>query len=167
MHLTDNDMRSVRIDGMRVALLEASPTLQMTDKTPTADSATTVLIVEDEASIRDSLAELFEVERVVVTAATDTTTALAALRQQEYDLVITDLRLEGKRDGGLHVMAAATLLSPDAAVIALTAFPDEKHRLASHRLGATHFLEKPADLVVIATIAARHGVPSALSPHIA
>ena len=129
--------------------------------------STTVLIVEDEASIRESLAELFEVERVLVTAAADTTDALDALRAREYDLVITDLRLGGKRDGGLHVMAAATLLSPDAAIIALTAFPDEQHRLASHRLGAAHFLEKPADLVVIATIAARHGVPSALSPHIA
>ena len=126
----------------------------------------TVLIVEDEASIRESLAELFEVERVHVTAAANTDGALDALRAREYDLVITDLRLEGKRDGGLHVMAAATLLSPDAAIIALTAFPDEKHRLASHRLGAAHFLEKPADLVVIATIAARHGVPSALSPHV-
>lgn len=138
----------------------------MTDPAAEASAPTTVLIVEDEASIRDSLAELFEVEGVAVTAAAETMRALAALREREYDLVITDLRLEGKRDGGLHVMAAATLLSPDAAIIALTAYPDETHRLASHRLGAAHFLEKPADLVVIASIAARHGVPSALSPEV-
>jgi CheY-like chemotaxis protein len=139
----------------------------MTEADPTASTAaTTVLIVEDEDSIRESLAELFEVERVSVTAAADTGTALAALREREYDLVVTDLRLGGKRDGGLQVMAAATLLSPDAAIIALTAYPDEAHRLASHRLGAAHFLEKPADLVVIATIAARHGIPSALSQHL-
>jgi DNA-binding NtrC family response regulator len=130
----------------------------------TSDCA--VLIVEDEASIRDSLADLFEVERVHVTVAADTGAALSALRQREYDLVVTDLRLEGKHDGGLHVMAATTLLSPDAAIIALTAFPDEHHRLAAHRLGAAHFLEKPADLMVIASIAARYGVPSALSAHI-
>ena len=129
-------------------------------------SASAVLIVEDEASIRDSLADLFEVERVHVTVAADTATALTALRQREYDLVVTDLRLEGKHDGGLHVMAATTLLSPDAAIIAPTAFPDERHRLAAHRLGAAHFLEKPADLMVIASIAARHGVPSALSGNI-
>src|SRR4051794_23698576 len=93
--LTSNDMGGVRIDGMLVAFPGVSPTHSMTDQTPVSDSATTVLIVEDEASIRDSLAELFEVERVMVTAAADTTTALAALRQREYDLVITDLRLEG------------------------------------------------------------------------
>ena len=160
-----NGIRHGRIGGTLVALEGASPSPLMADPILSSDPST-VLIVEDEASIRESLAELFEVERVLVTAASDTDGALDALRAREYDLVITDLRLEGKRDGGLHVMAAATLLSPDAAIIALTAFPDERHRLASHRLGAAHFLEKPADLVVIATIAARHGVPSALSSHL-
>lgn len=125
-----------------------------------------VLIVEDEDSIRESLAELFEVEHVDVVSAPDTAAALAALRDREFDLVVTDLRLGGKHDGGLHVMAAATMLSPDAAVIALTAYPNEMIRLAAQRLGATHFIQKPADLLVIAGIAARHGIPSALSSHI-
>ena len=132
------------------------------DRTP----RTAVLIVEDEDSIRDSLAELFEVAQVEVVSAPDTGAALEALRAREFNLVVTDLRLGGKHDGGLHVMAATTMLSPDAAVIALTAYPDEMVRLAAHRLGATHFIQKPADLLVIASIAARHGIPSALSAHI-
>ncbi|HEX2780331.1 MAG TPA: response regulator [Gemmatimonadaceae bacterium] len=131
-----------------------------------ASAAVAVLIVEDEDSIRESLTELFEVERVSVTSAADTGAALAALHDREFDLVVTDLRLGGKHDGGLQVMAAATVLSPDAAVIALTAYPNEAIRLAAHRLGATHFIEKPADLLLIASIAARHGVPSAVAPHI-
>lgn len=121
-----------------------------------------VLIVEDEASIRDSLAELFEVPGVSVTTAADTGAALSALREREYDVVVTDLRLAGKHDGGLQVMAAAALLSPDAAVIALTAYPQEHNRLAASRLGAAHFLQKPVDLEDIASIASRHGVHSAL-----
>ena len=125
-----------------------------------------VLIVEDEDSIRDSLTELFEVEHVRVMSAADTPSALAALHDREFDLVVTDLRLGGKHDGGLQVMGAATVLSPDASVIALTAYPNEAIRLAAHRLGATHFIEKPADLLVIASIAARHGVPSAIAPHV-
>jgi CheY-like chemotaxis protein len=40
-----------------------------------------------------------------------------------YDLIVTDIRLGGKRDGGLQVMAASGLLSPDATVIVLTAYP--------------------------------------------
>jgi DNA-binding NtrC family response regulator len=122
-----------------------------------------VLIVEDEVSIRDSLAELFEVSGVSVTTAVDTASALTALHKREYDVVVTDLRLAGKHDGGLQVMAAAALLSPDAAVIALTAYPQEQNRLAASRLGAAHFLEKPVDLEDIATIARQHGVRSALS----
>lgn len=131
-----------------------------------SQATASVLIVEDEDSIRESLAELFDVDRVDVVSAADTGAALAALRERDFDLVVTDLRLAGKHDGGLQVMAAATMLSPDAAVIALTAYPNEMVRLAAHRLGATHFIQKPADLLVIASIAARHGVPSALSPHI-
>lgn len=123
-----------------------------------------VLIVEDEDSIRESLAELFDVAGVSVTTAADTDAALTALRSAEFDLIVTDLRLAGKHDGGLQVMAAAALMSPDAAVIALTAYPQEQNRLAASRLGAAHFLEKPVDLVDIAAIAARHRVPSALAP---
>ena len=126
-----------------------------------------VLIVEDEDSIRASLVELFEVPEVRVAAASDTAEALDILRRQEFDLVVTDLRLAGKHDGGLQVMAAAALLSPDAAVVALTAYPEEQNRLASHRLGAAVFLQKPVDLLTIATIASRHGVPSALSGEVA
>ena len=70
----------------------------------------------------------------------------------------------GRRDGGLQVMAAAGMLSPEASVIALTAFPDDDNRLASFRLGATHFLEKPVALERIAELAARAGVPTAFTP---
>ena len=123
----------------------------------------TILVVEDEASIRDSLCELFDVPGVSVTPAADTAAALDALRTESFDLIITDLRLGPKHDGGLQVMAAATLLSPDAPVIALTAYPEQRNRLAANRLGATHFLEKPVALETIAGIAESHGVPSALS----
>lgn len=123
-----------------------------------------VLIVEDEQSIRDVLAELFEVETNEVRVAATLDEARRALEVHVFDLIVTDLRLGGKRDGGLQVMAAAGMLSPDATVIVLTAFPDDDNRHASLRLGATHFLEKPVDLTTIAMLAARGGVASALSP---
>ena len=123
-----------------------------------------VLIVEDEQSIRDILAELFEGEGSYVRAVGSLAAAQQALGERSYDLIVTDIRLGGKRDGGLQVMAAAGMLSPDATVIALTALPDEDNRGASHRLGAPHFLEKPVDLATIADLAARHGVPTAMRP---
>jgi DNA-binding NtrC family response regulator len=123
-----------------------------------------VLLVEDEQSIRDSLVDLFEVEGTEAEAVATLDAAKAALARRPFDLIVTDIRLGGKHDGGLQVMAASGLLSPDATVIALTAFPDDDNRHASERLGATHFLEKPVDLTTIAALAARAGVATALFP---
>jgi len=92
--------------------------------------------------------------------------AQQALSSEPFDLIVTDIRLGGKRDGGLQVIAAAGLLSPDATVIVLTAYPDDDNRHASLRLGATHFLEKPVDLTTIASLAAQHGVASAIFPSV-
>ena len=92
-----------------------------------------VLIVEDEQCIRDVLVELFETEGVEVSAAASLDYAKWVLGRRTFDLVVTDIRLGGRRDGGLQVMAAAGMLSPEATVIALTAFPDDSARRTSSR----------------------------------
>jgi len=134
-----------------------------TSMSKSASSAKNVLVVEDEQSIRDILAELFDVEDNIVTAAELLPDALERLRTMRFDLVVTDLRLGGKRDGGLQVMALAGMLSPDATVLVLTAYPDDSNRQASLRLGALHFLEKPVDLATIAQLAGDAGVRTAFA----
>lgn len=126
-----------------------------------------VLIVEDEQCIRDVLVELFETDGVVVRSAGTLDEAKRALAHDVFHLIVTDLRLGGRRDGGLQVMAAAGFLSPEATVIALTAFPDDDNRQASLRLGATHFMEKPVTLECLAGLAAQAGVPTAMTPLLA
>ncbi len=123
-----------------------------------------VLLVEDEESIRESLVELFESDDVETIAAATVAEAQRCLAGRVVDLVVTDIRLGAQRDGGLQVMAAAGMLAADAPVIVLTAFPDENNRLAAQRLGATHFLQKPVDLDIIARLAAAHGIATALIP---
>ena len=118
--------------------------------------------MEDEQSIRDSLCELFEVEGARTWVAATLDEAKRALGKRLFDLIVTDIRLGARADAGIHVMAAAGMLSPDAMVIVLTAFPTADNRAASRRLGATYFLEKPADLATIAALAALRGVPTAL-----
>jgi len=125
------------------------------------DTVKHVLVVEDEQSIRDILVELFEVEGNELVAAETLTEALDALRSKQFDLIVTDLRLGGKRDGGLQVMAMAGMVSYNATVLVLTAYPDDANRQASNRLGALHFLEKPVDLHTIATLANESGVSTA------
>lgn len=130
--------------------------------TAAAVATRNILIVEDEESIREALVELFEIEGNAVVAAEALPAALELLRSQPYDLIITDLRLGGKRDGGLQVLAMAGMLSPNAIVLVLTAYPDDSNRQASFRLGALHFLEKPVDLATIAQHAASGGIRTAL-----
>lgn len=125
-------------------------------------SRKSVLVVEDEESIRDSLVELFEAGATDIRAAATLEEARRVLTDRPVDLVITDLRLGPKRDGGLQVMAAAGLLAPDAVVVVLTAYPDDANRHAAKRLGATHFLQKPVDLDVLAHMAAALGIATAL-----
>jgi DNA-binding NtrC family response regulator len=115
-----------------------------------------VLVAEDEESIRESLVELFE--GCAVTGAADLDAALRALRTRPFDLVVTDIRLGGRRDAGLQIIASSALLSPDAAVLAMTAYPDAATRAATLRLGASCFLAKPVGLERVAEFAARHGV---------
>ena len=76
---------------------------------------------------------------------------------------MTDLRLGDRRDGVLQVLGASGLLSPNAPVIVLTAYPDAGNRLASERLGATYFLEKPVDLHTIASLAEGNGIRTTFS----
>ncbi len=124
-----------------------------------------VLIVEDEISIRESLVDLFVSDDVTVVAAATLPEAKHALfAELPIDLIITDLRLGGHRDGGLQVLAAAGLVHQRTPVIVLTAYPDDDNRHASERLNAMYFLEKPVDLSVISKLARDHGVSSALSP---
>ena len=124
-----------------------------------------ILIVEDEISIRESLVDLFASDDVTVVAtATLADAKVAIFSDASFDLIVTDLRLGGNRDGGLQILAAAGLVHQHTPVIVLTAFPDDDNRHASERLNATYFLEKPVDLSVISKLARDHGVSSALSP---
>jgi DNA-binding NtrC family response regulator len=123
-----------------------------------------VLIVEDEISIRESLADLFACDGVSVVAAATLAEAKASVfSARPLDLIVTDLRLGGNRDGGLQVLAAAGLVHPRTPVIVLTAYPDDDNRHASERLNATYFLEKPVDLGVIAKLAHDCGVSTAMA----
>lgn len=124
-----------------------------------------ILIIEDEISIRESLVDLFTSDEVSVVAAATLADAKTALFSQlPIDLIVTDLRLGGNRDGGLQILAAAGLVHQRTPVIVLTAYPDDDNRHAAERLNAAYFLEKPVDLAVISKLARDHGVSSALSP---
>ncbi len=103
-----------------------------------------LLVVEDERAIQLALSGLFRKEGHEVEVASDGTEALARLRAEPWDLVLTDLAL-GRGPGGLDVLRAARELRPEAAVVMITAHGSEKLAVAAMKAGAEDYVPKPFD----------------------
>jgi two-component system response regulator PilR (NtrC family) len=100
-----------------------------------------ILIAEDEASVRESLAEVLRDEGYEVTAAADGTAAIAALDSQEFDLAISDLRMPGA--DGLTVLTHARAVAPQTLVLLMTAHATVETAVEALQRGAHDYLLKP------------------------
>ena len=102
-----------------------------------------ILIVDDEPSLRDVLKVGLTRSGFFVASAASHAEALSRL-DHAWDLVITDLQLP---DGdGLSILGRVKELSPDTAVIVLTAHGSADTAVAAMKLGAHDYLTKPFDL---------------------
>ena len=108
--------------------------------TPTAGRPR-VLVVDDEASIRDLLAKTLALAEYDVDLAPDGRTALERLRMIPYDLLITDLKMPGV--DGLAVIREARRLKADIPVIIITGFSTESSAIEAVNLGVSGYLTKP------------------------
>jgi DNA-binding NtrC family response regulator len=102
-----------------------------------------ILIVDDERSIRIGLKGLLSKEEYEVTIAENGTEALRLLASQEYDLVLTDLRMAGI--DGLSLLTKIKEQYPDTMVIMMTAYGSEKIAVEAMKAGARDYLVKPFD----------------------
>jgi DNA-binding response OmpR family regulator len=101
----------------------------------------TLLVVEDDASIRESLADFFRGRDWLVTATADAATARAALDAQRFHMVLLDLRLP---DGdGLDVLRTLRRGGDATPVIVLTARGETAQRVLGLQLGADDYVVKP------------------------
>ena len=108
---------------------------------PTAGGRPRVLVVDDEASIRDLLAKTLALAEYDVDLAPDGRTALERLRITPYDLLITDLRMPGV--DGLTVIREARRLRTDIPVIIVTGYSSEASAIEAVNLGVSGYLTKP------------------------
>jgi nitrogen regulation protein NR(I) len=102
-----------------------------------------ILVVDDERSIRIGLKGLLSKEGWEVTVAENGNEALRALANQEYDLVLTDLRMAGI--DGLDLLKKIKEQYPDTFVIMMTAYGSEKIAVEAMKAGARDYLVKPFD----------------------
>ncbi|RMH45018.1 MAG: sigma-54-dependent Fis family transcriptional regulator [Deltaproteobacteria bacterium] len=101
-----------------------------------------ILVVDDERSMRDFLAICLEREGHEVATAATAAEALAAATAQPPDVIVTDLKMPGDLDG-IGLIEAARERGIDAEVIVVTAFATPETAIAALKKGAYDYLTKP------------------------
>jgi len=102
-----------------------------------------ILVVDDEVNIREALAALLESDGYEVAAASSGQKAMEALRQEEFDVVISDLRMEGP--SGIDLLRWLRETAPETEVIILTAYGTVEGAVEAMKLGAYDYIAKPVD----------------------
>jgi two-component system response regulator PilR (NtrC family) len=105
---------------------------------------TRVLVVDDEQSMRELLGIMLKQVGYDVTLADGGETAVEALKNDAFDLVITDLRM--RKVDGLAVLRAAKEHSPRTVVLVVTAFASTETAVEAMKLGAYDYVTKPFKL---------------------
>ena len=103
-----------------------------------------ILVVDDELSMREFLEIFFLQNGHEVVLAEDGTEAVQLLHEQEFDLVITDLRMPGTH--GMVVLRRCRELYPETPVIVMTAYASTNTAIEAIRIGAYDYFSKPFKL---------------------
>jgi len=112
-----------------------------------------VLVVDDEASIRDLLSKTLALAEYDVDVAPDGRSALERMRMYPYDLLIADLKMPGM--DGLTVIREAKRYKADLPVIIITGFSTESSAIEAVNLGVAGYLTKPFRVPQVLAAAAK------------
>ena len=104
---------------------------------------TSLLIVDDERNTRDALRRYFS-KKFEITTAEDGLIAINLLKNNNYDLVLTDLKMPGA--GGMSVLDATLGKTPAPNCIVLTAYGSIETAVSAVKAGAFDFVTKPVNL---------------------
>ena len=100
-----------------------------------------ILVVDDEAVIREGLQRTLDGERFAVETCRSGHAAIELLQDKEYDLIITDLKMPGMN--GIEVLKAVKGLQPDVPVIMITGYATVDTAVEAMKNGATDYISKP------------------------
>jgi DNA-binding NtrC family response regulator len=123
-----------------------------------AGGGPSILVIDDESAIRESLEVLLMLEGYQVRMAVDGEEGLRTLGQENFDLVLLDLALPGQ--SGLELLPQIKDRHPELPVIMITAYGTVENVVDAIRAGAENFVQKPWDneklLADIRSAVARH-----------
>ena len=102
-----------------------------------------ILIVDDEESVRDSLFNWFIEDGYAVTCADNAKEALSILESEAHDIILADIKMPGM--DGLEMLRRIKTLKQDAIVIVMTAFATVDTAVQALKDGAYDYITKPFD----------------------
>ncbi len=108
-----------------------------------ARSPGTILIIDDEMAIRESLQTLLEMEEYQVVTAETGEEGLTKIAEQPFDLVLLDFALPDRN--GLEILVDIRDRDPLLAVILITAYGTVENAVMAMQGGASNFIQKPWD----------------------
>lgn len=100
-----------------------------------------ILVVDDELSMREFLCILLEREGYEAVVAPDAAEALLLLENNLFDLIISDVQMPALN--GIELLARVKAMSPDTAVLMMTAFSAAEQAVEAMKLGAYDYIAKP------------------------
>nr|HEX4317348.1 sigma-54 dependent transcriptional regulator [Kofleriaceae bacterium] len=109
--------------------------------TPGTGDAGIVLVVDDEASIVESLSKIFKREGMTVLSATDGDAGLDILRKHRVGVLLTDLMMP--QTSGMDLLRAAKTIAPETEVVLMTAYGTVETAVDAMKEGAYDFVTKP------------------------
>ena len=116
----------------------------MLEKEGTEDAPIKLLLVDDEEGYVNVLSNRMAKRNIIVTKALSGTEGIQALRKQDFDVSIVDLKMEDI--DGIEVLKVFKKMVPDMPVIMLTGHGSEQAARAGMEHGAFDYLMKPCEL---------------------
>src|SRR5467141_73204 len=126
-----------------LAVSEITPITRRSHPENPPQSVGRILIIDDEAEIRESLETLLQLEGYTVVVAGSGREGLAQIGQRAFDVVLLDLALPDKN--GMDVLSEIRVLHAQQAVIMITAYGSVENAVRAMQSGATNFIQKPWD----------------------
>ena len=100
-----------------------------------------ILVADDEKSLRDFLVIMLEEEGYQVVTASSVEKATKLIRENDFDLILTDIRMG--RSSGIDVLDAARNALPDTPVVMMTAYASAETAVTAMKKGAYDYVSKP------------------------
>jgi len=109
-----------------------------------------ILVVDDERIAVKNLEHILKKEGYTVTGTESSSNALKLLEEQQFDVVLTDLRME--KIDGLHILKKCHDLQPDTEVIMITGYATLESAVEAMKKGAFHYIAKPFKLDLVRNV---------------